>query len=191
MNESKSRDEAIIALYFARDPDAIHLTRKSFGAYLQAIAFRLLSNREDAEECVSDGCFDAWNSIPPNRPVNLAAYLSKLVRNRAIKRLEASRAARRGGGELPLILDELHELASPDRADERLDAEALADSINRWLAAQKKADRAAFVGRYYAGLPLSGLAKKLGMSVSRVKSLLSRQRAALRAHLIKEGFLYE
>ena len=35
----------------------------------------ILSLHEDAEECVSDTWLKAWESIPPERPKNLKAWL--------------------------------------------------------------------------------------------------------------------
>ena len=65
-------DSEIVALYWRRDQAAIQETQRSYGRYLEKIAFNILSNREDGEEVVNDTCLKAWNSIPPNWP-NISA----------------------------------------------------------------------------------------------------------------------
>lgn len=70
-------DLEIIALFFARQENAISATADKYGNYCHAIAYNILFNNSDAEECVNDTYLGAWNSIPPQKPNNLAAYLGK------------------------------------------------------------------------------------------------------------------
>jgi len=100
-------DEQILDLYWDRNPDAILHTDEKYGAYCRQISLHILRSREDAEECVNDGWLRAWDSIPPKKPERLGAYLAKVVRRLALNRLEKRNAGKRGGGELPLVLDEL------------------------------------------------------------------------------------
>ena len=68
-------DSEIVALYWRRDQAAIQETQRSYGRYLEKIAFNILSNREDGEEVVNDTCLKAWNSIPPNWHICGAVFL--------------------------------------------------------------------------------------------------------------------
>ena len=77
-------DKGIIDLYFARDEKAIDETMKSYNGRLLRFASRFLSDPRDAEECVNDAYVRAWDTIPPNRPNNLFAYLAALCRNAAL-----------------------------------------------------------------------------------------------------------
>lgn len=77
-------DAQIIALYWSRNPAAIEESSNKYGRALHRISFRILSCEEDSEECVSDTYYQAWTSIPPNRPGSLFAYLGRIVRNRSI-----------------------------------------------------------------------------------------------------------
>jgi RNA polymerase sigma-70 factor (ECF subfamily) len=61
-------DETIINLYWERSESAITETANKYGRYCQAIAFNILSNNADAEECENDTYMAAWNTIPPTRP---------------------------------------------------------------------------------------------------------------------------
>ena len=102
-------DQKIIELYWARNEDAIRHTADRYGQYCYAIAYNILSVREDSEECVNDTYLDAWNSIPPHRPNVLSAFLGKITRRIALDRWRHSHAQKRGGGEIALALDELSE----------------------------------------------------------------------------------
>ena len=100
-------DEKIVSLFWERDEEAIKQTEQVYGAYLQKIAYNILSDAEDCRECVNDACLAAWRSIPPHRPTVLRSYLAKLTRRIAIKKWKAARTAKRGGGETALVLEEL------------------------------------------------------------------------------------
>ena len=102
-------DSAILRLYWQRDEQAIRETETKYGAYCRTIARGILSDQEDAEESVSDAWLRAWESIPPKRPEKFSAYLGKLTRNLCLSRLRERSARKRGGGELPLALEELAE----------------------------------------------------------------------------------
>ena len=82
-------DEKIVALYWARDPDAIRHTAEKYGGLCGRIAGSLLGDARDAEECVSDTYQRTWDSVPPSRPVQLAAYLGRIVRNLCLSRYRA------------------------------------------------------------------------------------------------------
>ena len=103
------KDETIVELYWKRDASAISATDEAYGAYCRALAFRILGSREDAEECANDTWVRLWNAIPPQRPRSLRMFAAKIARNLAFHRCETRAAAKRGGGELPLVLDELAE----------------------------------------------------------------------------------
>lgn len=102
-------DETIVELCWKRDASAISTTDAAYGAYCRALAFRILGSREDAEECANDTWVRLWNAIPPQRPRSLRMFAAKIARDLAFHRCEARTAAKRGGGELPLVLDELAE----------------------------------------------------------------------------------
>ncbi len=61
-------DHAIVDLYWSRNPEAIQRTGEKYGSYCRAVAWNILADRRDAEECVNDTWLGAWNAIPENRP---------------------------------------------------------------------------------------------------------------------------
>ena len=95
-------DENIIALYWERCETAIRETQTKYGRLCRTIVGRVLSSREDTEECLDDVYVALWDSIPPQRPVSLPAYIGKTARNTALKRLEYYTAKKRSAAILSL-----------------------------------------------------------------------------------------
>lgn len=77
-------DQQLIDLYFARDERAVAETKEKYGAWCAAIAWRLLRDSRDVEECLNDCALAVWNAIPPQRPEHFKGWLGAIVRNRAI-----------------------------------------------------------------------------------------------------------
>ena len=100
-------DSAIIDLYWAREERALSETDAKYGGYCRSIAHNILKNREDSEECVSDTWLHAWNAMPPQRPSILSSFLGRITRNLSFDRCRRQNAEKRGGGSLPLALDEM------------------------------------------------------------------------------------
>ena len=102
-------DQGIIDLFFERSEQAITETDKKYGGYCYAIAYNILSSREDSEESVSDTYLTAWNTIPPRKPNIFSAFLGKITRHISIDRWRKQSAQKRGGKEMIFALDELGE----------------------------------------------------------------------------------
>ena len=127
-------DSAIIDLYWAREERALSETDAKYGGYCRSIAHNILKNREDSEECVSDTWLHAWNAMPPQRPSILSSFLGRITRNLSFDRCRRQNAEKRGGGSLPLALDELSEcVPAPGRVEQALEARELAEAIDRFL----------------------------------------------------------
>jgi len=181
-------DEKIISLFFARDEQAIDETRKKYSGYLFTIAGRILKNREDAEESVSSTYHAAWNAMPPNHPNVLSLFLAKITRSISLNVYRRNHAVRRGGGEIPLALDELSECVSGGDTESEAEYDRLVESINRFLGSIRPEDRRIFVLRYWHLYSTAEIAARCGFTESKVKTALYRTRGKLRLHLIKEGF---
>ena len=181
-------DEAILALYRQRQSSAITETDAKYGRLCFSVANNILNNREDSEECVNDTWLHAWNAIPPEWPKKLSAWLSRVTRNLAVSRFRAEHAAKRGGDELPLILDELAECV-PGGTDPQqvLEQKELSDAVSRFLARLKPLDRDVFVARYFFAASHMELSTRTGWSVGKVKTVLHRTRLKLQKHLKEEG----
>ena len=183
-------DRQIVDLYFARSDQAIAETERKYGGYCRAIARNILGSEQDADECVSDAWLGAWNSIPPQNPQSLAAYVGKLTRHKAIDRLRERGRLKRGGDAVTLALEELDECV-PARmgVEEEILRRELGAAIRRFLAGLEQRERTVFLLRYWYLCPVAEIAARLGYTQGKVKSLLFRTRKKLRDYLEKEAFV--
>ena len=179
-------DKEIIELYFNRDEKAIRETAKKYGAYCNSIAHNILDDWRDCEECVNDAYLKTWQSIPPCRPNILSAYIGKIVRNLAFDKYNASHAQKRGGYEVPLVLDELAQIVSVDPVEE--DKTDLTEAINSFLRQLPKQKRQIMVSRYWYCQSVKEIAQRFEMSDNQVSVTLNRLRNKLKQYLTKEGF---
>ena len=181
------QDSEIVELYWQRDESAIDRTARRYGSYCHKIALNILESHEDSEECVNDTYLAAWNSIPPARPEALGAYLGRLTRNLAINRHKANHAAKRGGGEFVLSLNELDEYI-PDTVAEQQSAEELGRLISDFLRTKPTEARQMFVRRYFYNDSVGDIADAFGATQSKVKSVLHRTRQSLKEFLEERGY---
>lgn len=180
-------DSQIIELYWRRDERAIAESQRKYGGFCHAIAMHVLSDRQDAEECVSDTWLRSWNAMPPQRPRLLRPWLGKVVRNLAINRWEKNRAQKRYGG-MELLLDELSDaIPSPQTLEKHMEAEELGSLISAWLRSLPTDDRVLFLRRYWNGEPMKELARVWGESPGRLAQRTYRLRLALKAELERNG----
>jgi RNA polymerase sigma-70 factor (ECF subfamily) len=175
-------DKRIIELYFARDERAIEETRAKYGALLMKIAHGILSDEGDCEECQNDAYIRAWNSIPPERPERLSAFVARITRNLALNRARANR--RRESYELRAIREELSSVGVSELCDEL----ELRETLRSFVAGLDMARRRVFVQRYFYMMSVHRIASEQGISVGSVKSILSRTRAKLYLYLTERGF---
>ena len=186
---SEASDSHIISLYEARDERAIALTAARFGSRCQAVAYNILYNRQDAEECVSDAYLAVWNAIPPAKPASLGAFLTRITRNFALDRYKAQNRDKRGGGQVPLALEELSEVVSgEDDPAAEYERRELLDCIACFLRRQSPRDRGIFTDRYVRLDSTADLAARYGIKEAQVLLILSRTRKKLKAYLEKEGY---
>jgi RNA polymerase sigma-70 factor (ECF subfamily) len=182
-------DEGIVNLYWDRNEAAITETDLKYGRYCFSISYNILSNKEDSDECVNDTYNAAWNSMPPQRPVILSAFLGKIVRNISLNRYKEITAQKRGGNQMELILDELGEIVSDmPGPDDRVIQTQLVKAINEFLAGLPAEKRIMFVRRYWYADDIGAIAKRMGMSANNVSVEIRRIRLKLRGYLIERGF---
>lgn len=180
-------DEKIIELYFARLESAISETAAKYGQFFRRISMNILHSEQDAEECVNDTYLKAWDSIPPQRPERLQAFLARIVRNLSLNRWRQLRTKRRGSGEIPLCLSELEDcIPGGSTVEQEADRAELSDTLNRFLKSLPEEKRTVFLRRYWYLVPIKDIAEQCGMSESKVKSMLLRTRNQLRQFLEKE-----
>ncbi|MBQ1196197.1 MAG: sigma-70 family RNA polymerase sigma factor [Clostridia bacterium] len=181
------KDEKIIELFFARNEDALRETELKYRNLCLYVSSNFLVSREDREETLNDSLLALWNSIPPERPANLGAYLSEIVRRLSINKSRANNAWKRGknvqivGEEFLSMIEDGTDLAA------QFDAKRGGELISAFLRASSKSDRKVFIMRYWLDMSIEQISSQTGFGESKVKVTLHRMRKKLAAELGKEG----
>ena len=182
-------DQEIVRLYWDRSEQAIAESSNKYGAYCNSIARNILNNRADAEECVNDTWFQAWNSIPPHKPSILSAFFGKITRNLAFDCYKKQHREKRGGYNIDLVLDELAEVVSgKDDPEQKVVEKELKEEINRFLQRLPKEKRYMFILRYWYADSIPSIAGRFQVSRDNVSVTLNRIRKQLRAYLAERGY---
>ena len=183
-------DSQIVDLYWERNEQAIRAAASKYGGYCYSIAYNILRSREDAYESVNDTYLGAWNAMPPHRPNCLRTFLGKITRRVSLKKWRDEHRDKRGGDEVSLALEELSEcIPSNASVEESVIAGELSARINRFVGTLAPTERQVFLCRYWYLDSIDKISADLCFGKSKVKSMLRRTRARLRADLEKEGVL--
>lgn len=180
-------DQDIIRLYHQRNEQAVDVTAQKYGRYLMHIAVNILTRPQDAEECVDDTYLAAWQTMPPENPRCLSAFLGRITRNGALSRFRANRAQKRYDG-MEVMLSELGECL-PDRheVEQEVEQRELTFLLDVWLHSLPHEDAMLFLRRYWYGDKVQDLAEKMDCPPNRVAQRLRRLREKLRAFLTQRG----
>ena len=170
-------DSELIQLLFERDERAIGEIQIKYAAYCRYIAGN-----------INDALGALWQSIPPNRPESLKAYLGRITRNIAIDKAKKMAAQKRGGNTTQEVLDELKEAATRGQPEQELDAKQLGRLINGFAAQLEQKQRVIFVKRYWYLCSSKQIAGECGISVNSVNTTLHRLRKQLKKYLEQEGY---
>lgn len=177
-------DSEIIELYFSRNETAISETKNKYGKLCDKIAYGILQNKEDTEECISTAYYKVWNSIPPKRPQSFCGYLCTIVRNTAITLYNKRKKNK--------FTEQYNELAEilPDKTniEQTQEDREVIRLINAFLKNAPGKTSDTFVMRYYFNMSVSDIAQTLNTSEGTVKSRLSRTRDAIRKYITKNQF---
>ncbi|MBP3627117.1 MAG: sigma-70 family RNA polymerase sigma factor [Clostridia bacterium] len=179
-------DLRIIELYFERDEQAIKETDSKYGKLCHSIAYNILNNREDSEECVNDTYVGVWNAIPPTRPNNFMAFICKIARNLSLKRLEFTKREKRSA-DIIISFEELAAVLPDERYAPNISDEDIGKIISEFLRNQKEDAKNVFIRKYYFFDSISEIAKRYSFTESKVKNMLFYTRNKLKDYLIREG----
>ncbi|MGN0141114.1 MAG: RNA polymerase sigma factor [Roseburia sp.] len=183
-------DGEIIELYWERQERAIEASHTKYGAYCYSVASHILSSHEDCEECVNDTWLRAWSAMPPQRPTHLRLFFAKITRNLSFDRFKHEHAAKRYGGTLDSVFEELEECtAGTGNVEDALQQKELAAHINAFLHTLPERECSIFLWRYFYVRETAEIADRYQLKESHVLVILSRTRAKLRRYLEKEGYV--
>ncbi len=177
-------DEKMIDLLFARDERVLGEIEKKYGKLLFSVAFGILGDACDSEECRNDTLLAVWNAVPPLRPHSLRAVLLQTVRNIALDRYKQKRRKKRVPSELTISMDELHAaLESGEELARENDSERLRELINAFVRSLPERRRYIFIERFYAATSAEKLARELKLSVWSIYKETDKIKAELRSYL--------
>lgn len=181
-------DDQIVALYWCRDESAIDETDRKYGPLIYGIAYHILCDKGDSEECQNDTYLRTWNAIPPTRPNQLQVFLSRITRGLALNRLATKRRQKRVPRHMTDYFEDVAFFAS-DRGsvEEEVSAAELARHINAFLESRTETERQIFVGRYYFGHSAAEVAESLHMTTSNVYKQLTKLKNDLKQYLNERG----
>ena len=179
-------DAKIIELFWARNEDAIAETNAAYGGKLRALAYRILNDREDAEESVSDTYMETWECIPPQRPACFYPFIASICRHLSFHRVDWKLAAKRNAV-VTALTEEMEQCVPDVSRDLEMEAKEIGKALNAFLESLPKETRLIFLRRYWHGDTIAEIAARCSITQSKVKMQLSRTRAKLRAYLEKEG----
>ena len=181
-------DQLIIGLFFERSENAIHELSLKYEKMCRQLANKFLHNEQDVEECINDVYFAIWNTIPPQKPNPLGAYICRIVKNVALKKYRTNTAQKRNH-HYDVILEEVDEFLSvSETVESKILAKEISNRINIFLEQLRKKDRVMFVQRYWFCYSIEEIAGTMRVSKNYVAVHLHRTREKLRDYLKAEGF---
>ncbi len=181
-------DSEIIELFRQRNEKAIHMTDKKYGTLIYRIAYNILHDKSDCEECRNDVYLGLWNAIPPASPIVFPAFITQIIRRIAINRYTEKTAKKRIPSELTVSIDDLADfLHSDSDSESNTDVNELKDIINSFLADSSERERFIFIARYYIGDSIANIAADLNLTGSSVYKELSKIKNNFKLHLERNG----
>jgi len=183
------KDHEIINLFFERSEQAITELVNKYGKAIKNVAWNILNNPQDVEECSNDTYLHVWNRIPPTRPDYLGAFVCRIARNICLKRYHSNTAQKRNSY-YDVALQELEEtIPALSTVESVYDARELTKYLNLFLRKINKNDRYLFLRRYWFGDSVSVIAQQLNIPPHTASVRLFRLRQKLQDYLQKEGMI--
>ncbi len=187
-HSSKMSDEQIVDLYLARDERAISETDVKYGNMLFSIAYNILHDPLDCEECKNDTYLGTWNSIPPSRPTIFSAFIAKIMRNIAANRCRDKMRQKRISSELTVSIEELEDvLLSTNDVEIEYEAKEAGKIISDYVRGLTERQQFIFIERFYFTKTIEQIAKEYGMAGATIHREITRIKEGLKAHLEENG----
>lgn len=188
-NENKIlSDDEIVDLYWARKERAIKETERKYSHFLFKIAYNILNDKSDCEECQNDTYVGIWNAIPPTRPAVFQAFIARIMRNIAINRYKEKMRKKTIPSEFTTSFEELYDsLCSTESVEEIVEAEEVGKIISEYVRGLSKNQQYIFVGRFYMADTIENIAKELGITTSSVYKAIYRIKKGLKSYLQGKG----
>lgn len=177
-------DEQIIELYWQREEKAIRETDKKYGQFLFRIAYNILHDRLDCEECQNDTYLGVWKAIPPTRPTVFPAFITQIMRRIAINRYKKKTNKKRIPSELTVSMEDVGDiLHSDDTVGAEYAAKEVGKIINDYVRELSDRQQYIFIDRFYLAESVETIANDLSISVPTVYREIEKIKQGLKVHL--------
>lgn len=177
-------DEQIIELYWQREEKAIQETDNKYGQFLFRIAYNILHDHLDCEECQNDTYLGVWNAIPPTRPTVFPAFITQIMRHIALDRYKQKTSKKRVPSELTISMEDIKEtLHSNETVDLEYAAEEVGKIISDYVRYLPERQRYIFIDHYYLAESIETIANDLSLSVSTIYREIENIKHGLKIHL--------
>ena len=181
-------DAQIIEMYWQRDPDAIQETDSKYGSLLWTVAYNILCDAQDCEECRNDTYFNVWKAIPSARPSSFAAYVVQVVKRIALNRYKEKSRQKRIPSQLTISIEDLKKsISSGVTVEEEYDVKEVSRMISEYLWSLNERQQHLFIDRYYMLEPVEKTAAELQISVQTAYRELAKIKQGLKKHLERNG----
>lgn len=181
-------DEQIIELYWRREEKAIQETDKKYGQFLFRIAYNILHERLDCEECQNDTYLGVWNAIPPTRPTVFPAFITQIMRRIAINRYKEKASKKRIPSELTISMEDVNgTLHGDDSVAVKYEMAEVGKIINNYVRELSDRQRYIFIDRFYLAESVETIATDLSISVPTVYREIDKIKHSLNGMM----FIYE
>lgn len=177
----------IINMLWEHSENALYVIDKEYGMLLRKLIYHIIGDNQDMEECLNDTYMAVWEAVPPNRPDYLRAYVCRIAKNIAMKRLREKMAIKRNSYNI-FYIEELGECISDENIFASIEEKVLTGYIKQFLDKQSARDRVIFIKRYWFGYSVKEIAKELKMSEKHMSVILGRIRKKLKEYLKEEGY---
>lgn len=180
-------DAKIIDFYWKRSEMAIQLTKDKYGSFLYRIAYNILHDNLDCEECQNDTYLGIWNAIPPEKPNVFSVFIARIMRNIACNKYKERSRKRRIPSEMTVSMAELEAvLCGNENPEEQCSAKELGKAINDYMGTLTDRRQYIFIGRFYMGDKLETIADELKINASTVHREIEKIKKGLKMYLEKE-----
>ena len=180
-------DNQIVEKYWQRNPDAIQETDTKYGRILQNVAYNILFDLQDCEECQNDTYLKIWNTIPSTRPTAFFSYLMQIMRQIAIDRYREKTRKKRIPSQLTISLEELELMGGGPSMEEVYEAKEIGKMITEYIRGLSDRQQYIFLDHYYTAEPVEKTAAELKISVQTVYREIEKIKQGLRKYLERNG----
>ena len=185
--QSLTNDEKIIDMYWQRNPDAIQETACRYGSLVRKVAYNILSDDQDCEECQNDTYLKIWNAIPTARPPAFSALIIRVVRQIAIKSYIEKTRKKRIPSQLTISLEELNTISNDPSVEEVCEAKELGRMITEYVKQLNERQRYIFIDHFYSAEPVEKTAAELSISERMVYHEIKKIKKGLKEYLERNG----